>query len=205
MGTSPARTMIRLLLMCAGLLLLLSRSDRAVHALPPGELTHCRTAAFSTEEDFMMRGREPADGNPYVSDGDLLSPDGFICARNADLTRVFSPTGAPIQDLGLDAVDVLDADQYIVAFSTELDAPNGAFTSGDLLITFGGAGAVIPNLALVAAFGVKYDIGLDEVKFVGVQDKIMSFLDFARGKSRGFWLEQPALLQQELKRYQIDI
>jgi hypothetical protein len=53
-------------------------------------------------------------------------------------------------DLGLDAADVIDAEGYLAAFSTELDSPNtGQFTGGDLLTT---QGFVIPNVALTHRF-----------------------------------------------------
>lgn len=191
------------LLLCAALLLG-PPGGPAWAAVGRKELEHCRSAAFSTEQSFMSRRIRPPDGNPMISDGDLLSPDGFVCARNADLLRVFSPTGEPLPDLGLDAVDVIDADaeRYLVAFSTELDDPRGRFSSGDLLVT---NGAVIPNRALLAPFRITYDIGLDEVKFIGKLEAIIAFLDFARTKNRGDWLLQPDLLQTELKRHNIDI
>ena len=71
-------------------------------------LENCRTGAFSTEEDFMMTRGEPYDGNPYISDGDLLSPSGQLCARNADLLVNFNPAGVAPADLGLDAIDILN-------------------------------------------------------------------------------------------------
>ena len=33
----------------------------------------CEGLLFSTSEDFVTRGLEPADGNPIISDGDLLA------------------------------------------------------------------------------------------------------------------------------------
>ena len=159
-------------------------------------LDKCRSGAFSTEEDFMMTEGKPYDGIPYVSDGDLLSLDGQVCARNRDLLRVFQVN----RDLGLDAVDIIDFDKRIVAFSTELDDPNQKFGAGDLLTT---TGLVIPNLALVAPFGIDYDIGLDEVKFMGKSESILEFLDFAQGQDREFW--GGGRLQEILKRFGIDI
>ena len=35
-------------------------------------LKNCGGMVFSTEEDFVTQGPEPADGNPIISDGDLL-------------------------------------------------------------------------------------------------------------------------------------
>jgi hypothetical protein len=172
-------------------------------AVGRAELARCRSGAFSTEEDFMTKGSKPADGDPRISDGDLLSRDGFVCARNADLLQVFATPGAgPLPDLGLDAVDVIDVEKYLVALSTELDHPRAGFAAGDLLVT---NGAVVPNVALVAPFGVRYDVGLDEVKFIGKPEAILRFLEFAKGRSRGAWLEQPGSLQQSLKRFDLDI
>lgn len=73
------------------------------------------------------------------------SPTG---SRNVQLLRAFQV--AP--DLGLDAVDIVDVERELVAFSTELNSPTGSFSAGDLLTTHG---AVIPNQALTFAFGVR--------------------------------------------------
>ncbi len=159
-------------------------------------LDRCRNGAFSVEEDFMMTEGEPYDGIPYVSDGDLLSVDGQVCARNRDLLRAFEVR----PDLGLDAVDIIDFDKRVVAFSTELDDPAGKFTAGDLLTT---TGIVIPNLALVAPFDIGYDIGLDGVKFIGDPERILSFLDFAQRRDPESWRD--GTLQEALKRYGVDI
>lgn len=161
-------------------------------------LQACVSMAFSTEEDFVTQGPEPPDGNPIISDGDLLSPDGAVCARNHDLLQVFEV----IQDLGLDAVDILSVDDYLVAFSTELDDPGNRFTAGDLLAT---NGAVIPNLALTYPFEVDYDIGLDAVHFVGDSTPIRAFLDEVRGLTRDHWLRDPGALKGMLTQYEIDI
>ena len=148
----------------------------------------CQDLAFSTEEDFLTQGPEPSDGNPIISDGDLLSvyadPSGavvgLICARNAQLLEAF----ALRWDLGLDAADVVSVEPALVAFSTELDAPApvGAaspFSAGDLLAT---NGAVILNEALTAPWQVGYDIGLDAVHFTGDQKAITGFLVAAAEK-----------------------
>ena len=100
-------------------------------AQPAFPLEACDAGAFSTEEDFVMERGEPFDGNPYISDGDLLSTTGEVCARNADLLRVYDVQ----PDLGLDAVDVIDVRDRVVAFSTELDSPRGNFGAGDVLFT----------------------------------------------------------------------
>lgn len=163
-------------------------------------LEACERGAFSTEEDFLMTEGEPPDGNPYISDGDLLSFSGDVCARNADLLSSFYAASAPPADLGLDAVDILSATDKIVALSTELDDPTGSFTAGDLLIT---NGTVIPNTALVYAFGIGFDIGLDAVHFVGAADNIQSFIDFAPQLEPSDW--QDGRLQSELERLKIDI
>lgn len=162
-----------------------------------GTLADCVRIAFSTEEDFIAHD---AAGNAiYVSDGDLLSPDGVICARNWDLVHDAFDVD---QDVGLDAVDVLSVENDLVAFSTELDSPHGNFTAGDLLAT---NGAVIPNVALVMPFGLYYDIGLDAVHFmVGDTDSTGAFLAEVRSKGRDYWLGQGAL-QGALRQYGLDI
>ena len=155
------------------LLLFLLPSQRALmqlEALPPP----CGAFAFSTEEDFVTQAVEPPDGITVISDGDLLSVDpnagGIVCARNAELLKELD-----VQvDLGLDAADVVSAEQAMVIFSTELDSPHGdQFTEGDLLAT---NGAIIRNQALTAPWQVEYDIGLDAVHMVGDPDQIMEFL-----------------------------
>lgn len=144
----------------------------------------------------MMTRGEPYDGNPYISDGDLLSITGDVCARNADLLRAFDVR----PDLGLDGVDVLDIERRLVAFSTELDSPFGSFTTGDVLIT---NGAIIPNLALVQPFGIDYNIGLDEVKFMGDIENILRFVELAQQTQPSDWLN--GKLQDVLKEFKIDI
>lgn len=185
-----------LLVLVAGLLTL----PGVAYAQTSYPLDNCRGGAFSTEEDFMMSKSEPYDGNPYISDGDLLSPNGTLCARNADLLQKFNPAGAAAADLGLDAVDILDFTDRLVAFSTELDDIFGKFTAGDLLFTNGG---IIPNTALVAPFGITYDIGLDAVQFIGTPEKLMSFAGLVLQIGPDGWGQDR--LQQELKRYGIDI
>lgn len=155
---------------------------------------------FSAEEDFVTRGPEPPDGNPIMSDGDLLHSATGLFMRNAELLTVFNVT----VDLGLDAVDVVDEETRVVAFSTSLDAPRRVFLSGDLLAT---NGMTIPNQALLARFGVSadYDLGLDAVHFTGAVDNILAFLDFARDIPRDNWLNAPDSLAQLLETYGIDI
>jgi len=161
----------------------------------------CLEFAFSTEEDFLTRGPEPPDGNLIISDGDLLGPNCVVCARNLDLVGDFDVAN----DLGLDAVDIIDVESYLVAFSTELDSPNaGQFTAGDLLAT---NGVIIPNVALTYFFGVDYDIGLDGLQFVGVPDNIIKFLDavVTRQFTRDYWLANPNNLADMLTEFGIDI
>lgn len=163
---------------------------------PFRNLKACQGGAFSTEEDFMMTSGEPFDGNRYISDGDLLSPDGQVCARNAELLRRFDIK----VDLGLDGVDILGFEPGLVAFSTELESPFGTFTAGDLLFT---SGAVIPNSALVAAFGIRHNVGLDELKFVGKLENVLRFAEVASRTRREEWTGDK--LQSTLKQFGIDI
>lgn len=164
-------------------------------------LERCERGAFSVEEDFTMQEGEPYDGDPYVSDGDVLSMDGQVCARNQDLLApFFGERYTP--DLGLDALDIINIPERLVAFSTELDDPDGAFSSGDLLFTNGSA---IPNLALVAAFDIKYDIGLDGVQLMGERENVLAFVNGIAGFGRGRFIEQPGLLAELLTEYKVDI
>lgn len=172
-------------------------------AQQPNRLDFCREAAFSTEEDFRMGG-EPADGNPFISDGDLLSPNGQVCARNIELVGRFD-----VQvDLGLDAVHIIrfgtaaGGPPAIIAFSTELDSPHGNFSAGDVLFT---NGAVIPNIALVTLFGINWDIGLDGLQFVGDVDRVAAFADKIAEIRREDWLRAPRRLARMLREEQIDI
>lgn len=173
-------------------------------SLPP----QCRELVFSTEEEFVTQGPEPPDGNPILSDGDLLGlatlPSGdvvcILCARNADL---LAQTFDVSVDLGLDAVDVIDPEQFLIAFSTELGSSNaGQFTEGDLLVT---NGAIIPNQALTHKWQVSYDLGLDAVHLVGRLERTRAFLDAARQIGRSAWLEDPTVLGELLVEHDVDI
>lgn len=164
-------------------------------------LENCRGGAFSTEEDFRMTRGEPFDGNPIISDGDLLSPSGQVCARNRALLAAFLPKGAVPQDLGLDAVDVLDIERRLVAFSTELDDPFGSFTAGDLLFTNGG---MIPNLALVQAFDLRHDLGLDAVELRGRPEAVAAIAAMAAELPPDEWSRQGRLVE-ELKKYGVEL
>lgn len=164
----------------------------------PFRLSDCREIGFSTEEDFITRAGTPADGNPIISDGDLLSPAGRICARNRELVRAFDVT----VDVGLDAVDVINIEKSLVAFSTELDSPHGNFTAGDLLTTHG---AAVPNQALLAAFGRQPNMGLDSLHFVGTTEAIERFLAYVKEKGRDYWLRYPDAFPGMLREYRIDL
>jgi len=169
----------------------------------------CKDLVFSTEEDFVTQGPEPPDGNPIISDGDLLGLEFgatgvncAVCARNADLLQNFN-VGV---DLGLDAVDLVDSETFLIAFSTELNSSNdGQFTHGDLLVT---NGAIIPNQALTFAFeqeSIGYDLGLDAVLFIGKPDLIKEFLEKIEGITRQEWLEDPGSLSRKLEEADLDL
>ncbi|MCW5853819.1 MAG: hypothetical protein KIT87_27375 [Anaerolineae bacterium] len=174
---------------------------RAAPSQAPGALAACAEAAFSTEQHFLSHGPDQPDGNPVISDGDLLSPRGVVCLRNRELLAAFMPPGVPrLPDLGLDSADILQLDPPLVAFSTEIDDPLGRFTEGDLLTT---SGVIIPNGALLRPFGVNYDVGLDEAKFIGQTRDILAFLEFAKGQTPQSW--QQVSLPEVLRRYKVDI
>jgi len=164
-------------------------------------LEKCQEGAFSTEEDFVMQEGEQYDGNPYISDGDVLSFGGVVCARNRDLLASFA-VGRYLPDLGLDALEIIDIPSRLIAFSTELDDPALHFESGDLLFT---NGAVIPNLALVKPFGIDYSIGLDGLQFVGEQERIIKFADSLVNVPRDTLLRDPEQLRKLLEELDIDI
>ena len=159
----------------------------------------CGRMAFSTEEDFLARGPVPADGNPIISDGDLLGSGCVVCARNHELLQPFDVE----DDLGLDAIDILDETRKLAAFSTELDSPHaGQFTAGDLLFT---NGTVIPNAALLHSFGIPHpDMGLDAVHFVGDPGQILEFAQYALEVGSAYW-KRPGALQASLRQFDIDI
>jgi hypothetical protein len=171
---------------------------RTVVSQTTAQLDKCAEFAYSTEVDFVTKGPLPPDGNPIISDGDLLGPNHSVCMRNSDLLSKFD-----LQiDLGLDAVDVIDVANNLVAFSTELDDPEKRFTEGDLLTTWG---AVIPNQALLIAFQVQGDRGLDAVHFVGKKDNLLAFHETIMNISRAEWLKDPGSLITELDRFQISL
>ena len=105
-------------------------------------------------------------------------------------------------DLGLDAVDIVDVERSLVAFSTELDDPAGRFTAGDLLAT---NGAAIPNIVLLRKFQIGHDMGLDGFQFIGSVAGIIGFLNRAAEISREDWLKDPGLLFTLLDTFKVDI
>jgi len=197
--TKKHRLWTVVLLMTILLGLALAPAQLAYSQVGKGALAACAKMAFSTEEDFITQGPEPADGNPIISDGDLLSPDGVVCARNSDLLH---DTFDVNQDMGLDAVDVLSVERYLVAFSTELDSPHGNFTAGDLLFT---NGAVIPNEILTLHYQLGYDIGLDAVHFMGEIESVVAFANEIEGRGRDYWQRNPEALAGMLRQWGIDI
>lgn len=162
----------------------------------------CEKGAFSTEEGFKA-SVSTYDNNRQISDGDILSVDGQLCARNVDLMQVF---GTGEVDLGLDAVDIIDFESRLIAFSTELDDPRHNFTDGDILTT---SGSVIPNHALLASFETNYgyqvnsNLGLDALQFVGDPDAIQELFEIAHGFAPGDW--QGTTLQATLDELHVDI
>lgn len=193
------RTRISLIVLLVGVMVLAVAAPLHAQDFPLSELANCRGGAFSTEEDFMMQENEPYDGNPYISDGDVLSPSGDLCARNAELLRIFQVS----DDLGLDALHIMlnlqGENEHVVAFSTELDDPNGNFTAGDLLFTNGG---VIPNRVLMRPFGVAYDIGLDAVHLLGERAGLERLVIFVRERGRDL---TPDELRDFLNQVRVDI
>lgn len=154
---------------------------------------------FSTEEDFLAIDE---NGMPrLVSDGDLLNWNGTVVMTNRDLTRVFKEKN----DLGLDALDVIDMAAKRVVFSTELDSTKGLFTHGDLLCT---NGALIPQKALFAKFQFPFpptNLGLDAVQFRGEKDEILKFLDEAASMGVSVYADDPERLPKDLEERGLDI
>lgn len=169
-------------------------------SFPSAASDGCGRMVYSFEEDFVVpRELIPPDGNRIISDGDLLSITGTVCARNSELVSNFDVR----EDLGLDAVDVLNSKSDIFAFSTELDSPHNNFTAGDLLFTNGSA---IPNEVLTSQFeGIRHDLGLDAVHFVGKQENIVEFVKIIAGMSREDMMERPTLLANLLEKFGLDI
>ncbi len=167
----------------------------------------CEGGAFSTEEDFIAKnefvGANPyfVGADPYVSDGDLLSLSGQVCARNRDLVE---PGFDVSVDVGLDAVHIVDFGEFgdpLIAFSTELDSPHGNFSAGDLLFT---NGAVVPNIALMQRFQISNDVGLDGLEIFGKPEQIVEFANNLPPRDDPAW--STGILQDDLlRKYEIEI
>ncbi|MGC3939843.1 hypothetical protein ACOTTU_18705 [Roseobacter sp. EG26] len=162
----------------------------------------CEGLLLSTSEDFTMQQSEGPDGNPIVSDGDLLAFNGgttTICRRNRELLERFD---IPRVDFGLDAVAAVDRNREVIAFSTELDDPNGQFGAGDLIFT---TGLVIPNSALTQRFDLRHDIGLDAVSLLGRPEGWREFIAKLDGVPRREIQQQPEIILELLSAFEIDI
>lgn len=177
-------------------------------AIAQDDARSCVGLLYSTSEDFQAFN-PPPDG-PVISDGDLLAraPSGAaaVCRRNADLIRQFDIEGV---DLGLDAVHAVrkdaESEPSLIAFSTELDSPNGGqFTAGDLLFD---TGAAIPNVALLQRFDVRrsLDLGLDALQIVGEPESIRGFAERARAAGRGAFVQNPGLLLELFEAFDVDV
>ena len=81
-----------------------------------------------------------------------------------------------------------------------MDSPFGSFGAGDVLFTTGG---VIPNGALLFPFGVRPDVGLDEVKLMGDPERIRRFAEAVRGTPPEKLVDGG--LQQLLRELNIDL
>lgn len=114
---------------------------------------------FSTASPFTANSG--ATNAHLVQGGDLLSLDGRVVKRNADL---FTKVGAfpPGPDLGLDAVDLLPGGEIAFSLGTGISSTTlGRLQAGDLLSTRGRI--LARNQGLLAAFapGSTNDAGLD--------------------------------------------
>ena len=108
--------------------------------------------------------------NSALGHGDLLSSQGYVVRRNADLLAKFSPPD-PKHDYGLDAFYIWPGDQEIwfsVAEGFESKNPDvGTVMPGDLLSDFGTV--IYRNLDLLAVFSPLEDLadfGLDALYVV---------------------------------------
>lgn len=164
----------------------------------------CAGILFSTSEDFESQSLA---ANRVVSDGDLLALQGrttSICRRNAELLQIFQVT----RDLGLDAAHAIRGAEgrelRLVAFSTELDDPNGNFGAGDLLFD---NGAIVPHVALIAGFDVprNLDLGLDAVEFEGPPEAVIELVAQLREVGAERLRQQPEILRELLGSLDVDI
>ena len=167
---------------------------------------NCVGTVFSTEEDFISRIGEEYDGNPVISDGDLLALDPLsgnvaICARNRELIPT-GPLAEVDQALGVDAADVISPDDGIIAFSTELDEQFGLFGHGDILFP---NGTVIPNEVLVTRFQLPANVGLDAVHFTGRREAILEAIKLARELGRDALRSDPNTYLDRIKELEVDI
>ncbi len=169
------------------------------------DFTDCIGTLFSTEEDFISPAGERLDGNPVVSDGDLLAlaPDGSVrvCARNLDLLPPGPLVEVP-QALGLDAVDAIFPEDGLIAFSTELDEQFGLFGHGDVLFP---TGVVIPNEVLVARFNLPANMGLDAVHFIGDPERIREAIKLAGDLGRDQLRQDPETYLERIRALGVDI
>jgi hypothetical protein len=121
----------------------------AVDVLPGGEI------AFSIEHDEFSETRGP------LQHGDLLSIRGSIIKSNQQLTAAFN-ISAPLPDLGLDAVQVLDDGHLYFSIETNIASAKGMLRAGDVLSD---AGQIVKrNHELIARFhptNTNIDYGLD--------------------------------------------
>jgi len=184
---------------------------QATAPLPSSPMEKCRRSAFSTEEDFVMRVSKPSDGDPYISDGDILSPLGDVCMRNRQLLQSFAPVGAAYPaDLGLDGLEIIKlgsnavthVDAPLISFSTEIDDLYGNFSGGDLLFS---NGAIIPNQSLTVLFGMRYDIGLDGIQWIGDRGALIKLATALVNIKREEWIKDPQLFVKYLKEYKLDL
>lgn len=172
-------------------------------------LAKCEGLWFSTSEDFLSRNDNAVINGPIVSDGDLLTyvvgSGARMCARNADLLRIFD---IERYDHGLDALDqiVIDEETVIAAFSTELDSMHSAahFTAGDLLFT---TGTIVPNSALLAQFNLprSVNLGLDAVTITGSPRGKRELLAKLSSTEPNQLRENPGILIEILQATETDI
>jgi hypothetical protein len=127
---------------------------------------------FEIEIWFSIEGTINFGENEFILDGDIISADGSIIARNGDLLPPDVPAGIPDRgvDFGLDAIAVVtnpDTGEREILYSTELlfDGER-SFTDGDVLRQ--SDGIVITNYALIAAFNPRAKfLGLDALWLPG--------------------------------------
>jgi len=203
--TNRKRRMAAVPLMLGLVLIVAGAAEAQVGSVALQNCVAAERLLFSTEVGFLDQGPVPPDGNPLISDGDLLgfAPPGgcAVCARNADLLSTF---GVAV-DLGLDAIDVIPTGQGLISvFSTELDGPaqGPPIGAGDLLTS---DGAIIPNEVLLQLFGVSHDVGLDAVHAVGDPDDLREFFESAARIAYEEWLTDPPILLDLLNGLNVDL